>query len=265
MLSRWLGVRPWVWLATLLVLLFVVQQSPLGRQIGPRVNLFFTPLVSALQAPAAWWQDISQWFVGRVQLQREMLDLRQRVQQQSFIEQDRDALRAENLQLRSLLGLPELPDYDWHAAKVLGRSPDKMSQRLMLKAQAQIRPDDAVASSEGLVGLVDSVSGHLAVVRTILDASLAVPATLPGSGLAVLVRGQGERLMVDFVPFEHAPPVGSVLVTSGAGGLFPPGIPLARIVRIRAVAGSVFAEVEAEPTAHWRRDAWLSVASQQQS
>ncbi|HCS12756.1 MAG: rod shape-determining protein [Zetaproteobacteria bacterium CG06_land_8_20_14_3_00_59_53] len=261
---RWLGIRPWIWLATLLVLLVAVQQSPLGQQLGPRVNLFFTPLVGALQAPGIWWNDISQWFTGRVQIQHELLDLRRRVQQQSFIEQERDALRAENIQLRSLLALPELPDYIWHAAKVLGRSPDKMSQRLMLKAQMQINPDDAVASSEGLVGLVDSVSGHLAVVRTILDASLAVPATLPGSGLAVLVRGQGERLLVDFVPFDKAPEAGSVLVTSGAGGIFPPGIPLARILSVRAVAGSVFADVEAEPTAHWRRDAWLSVASQQQ-
>ncbi|PIS19781.1 MAG: rod shape-determining protein [Zetaproteobacteria bacterium CG12_big_fil_rev_8_21_14_0_65_55_1124] len=263
MSRRWLGVRPWIWLATLFVLLLFVQQSPLGQQIGPRANLFFAPLVSALQAPAIWWQDISQWFIGRDQLQSEVLDLRKRVQQQSFVEQERDALRAENMQLRSLLVLPELPDYIWHAAKVLGRSPDKMSQRLMLKAQTQIHADDAVASSEGLVGVVDSVSGHLAVVRTILDASLAVPATQPGSGLAVLVRGQGERLLVDFVPVEQAPPVGSVLMTSGSGGIFPPGIPVARIVSIRPVAGSVFAEVEAEPTAHWRRDAWLSIASQQ--
>lgn len=261
---RWLGVRPWVWLATILVLMYVVQQSPLGKQLGPRVNLFFIPLVSALQAPSTWWNEISQWFVDRGQLQHELLDLRQRVQQQAYVQQERDALRAENIQLRSLLDLPELSEYHWHAAKVLGRSPDKMSQRLMLKALAPIHSDDAVASSEGLVGLVDSVSGQLAVVRTILDASLAVPATLPGSGLAVLVRGQGERLLVDFVPLEKAPATGSVLVTSGAGGIFPPGIPLARIVSIQPVAGSVFAEVAAEPTANWRRDAWLSIATPEQ-
>jgi rod shape-determining protein MreC len=51
-------------------------------------------------------------------------------------------------------------------------------------------------------------------------------------------------------------------VTSGSGGIFPSGIPVARIMRIEPIVGSVFAEVEAEPTAHWRRDAWLSIASQ---
>lgn len=262
MRRRWLGARPWILLATLFVLLFVVQQSPIGKKFGPRVDLFLSPLVRALQAPAVWWQEFSQWFIESKQLQREVLDLRQRVQLQSSVEQERDALRAENLQLRRLLSLPSVPDYAWHAAKVLGRSPDTMSQRLMLEAEVQVRPDDAVASRDGLVGLIDSVSGRMAVVRTILDASLAVPVTVPGTGLAALVRGQGEHLMVDFVPMKHAPQAGSILVTSGAGGLFPPGLPVARILSIRPVAGSVFAEVEAEPTAHWRRDAWLSIASQ---
>ncbi len=261
---RWLGVRPWIWFAALLLLLLLMQQTPLGKQAGPRLNLFLAPLVSALQAPAVWWQGISQWFVDRSHLQSEVLDLRQRVQQQSHIEQERFALRAENAQLRGLLGLKGLPGYEWHVVQVLGRSPDKMSQRLILKAQSRIYVDDTVASSEGLVGLVDSTSGHLAVVRTILDASLAVPVTLPGSGLAALVRGQGEHLQVEFVPMEYAPAAGSVLVTSGAGGMFPPGIPVARILHIRSVAGSVFADVDAIPAAHWRREAWLSVASHQQ-
>jgi len=261
---RWLALRPWLWLALLLILLFATQQLPLGKQLGPRLNLFFAPLVNVWQAPGIWWTDVSQWFVDNQHLQKELLEKRQQVQRQAFIRQERDALRAENAQLRALLGIQGLTGFDWHAAKVLGRSPDKMSQRLILRTDAKISADDAVASSEGLVGLVDSVSGHLAVVRTILDASLAVPVTLPGSGLAALVRGQGEQLTVEFVPQAHAPPRGSVLVTSGAGGMFPPGIPVAHILRIHKVAGSVFAEVEAEPAAHWRRDAWLSVAASKQ-
>jgi len=261
---RWLALRPWLWLAALLVLLFAIQQFQFGKQLGPRLNLFFAPLVSAWQAPGIWWTDASQWFVDNKRLQKELLDKRQQVQRQAFIRQERDSLRAENAQLRALLGLQGLTGFDWHAAKVLGRSPDKMSQRLILRTEAKISADDAVASSEGLVGLVDSVSGNLAVVRTILDASLAVPVTLPGSGLAALVRGQGEQLTVEFIPQAHAPPRGSVLVTSGAGGMFPPGIPVAHVLHIHSVPGSVFADVEAEPAAHWRRDAWLSVAASKQ-
>ena len=258
---RWLGLRPWIWLAALLVILLVLQQTPVGKQIGPRLTLFFTPLVSALQAPANWWDQTRLWFENSRHLQQENLRLHRLVQQQASLRLERDALRAENVRLRGLLDLGGLPGFDWHAARVLGRSPDKKSQRLILQTRSKVSRDDVVASSEGLVGLVDSVNGHHVVVRTILDASLAVPVSMPGTDIAALARGQGDRLMVEFIVHEKAPPSGSILYTSGAGGLFPPGIPVARIRSIHEVPGSVFAEVEAEPAAHWRRDAWLSIAT----
>jgi len=255
--TRRLQLRLWAGIAIGLTTLYALQQLPLGQKI----NLFVSPLVSTLQMPVHWWQDISLWLIEKNQLQSENMSLQEALQQQAGTRQELRSLRIENAQLRGLLELKSLPGFHWRAAKVLGRSPDKMSQRLLLRTQGKIGRGDVAASSEGLVGLVDAVHGQDAVVRTILDASLAVPVTLSGSGLAALVRGQGETLRVEFIPFEHAPPETSILITSGAGGVFPPGIPVARITRIHPIPGSLFAEVNAEPVAHWRRDAWLSVAS----
>jgi len=256
--TRRLQLRLWAGIAIGLITLYAIQQLPIGQKI----NLFVSPLVSALQTPVHWWQDINLWLAEKNRLRIENQGLQEALQRQAGTRQELRSLRAENAQLRSLLGLEGLPGFRWRTAKVLGRSPDKMSQRLLLRTQGKIGRGDVAASGEGLVGLVDAVHGQRAVVRTILDASLAVPVTLPGgSGLAALVRGQGETLRVEFIPFEHAPPKASILVTSGAGGVFPPGIPVARITRIHAVSGSIFAEVDAKPVAHWRRDAWLSVAS----
>ncbi len=255
--TRWLKIRLWAGIVAGLMLLFFIQQLPLGQTI----DLLMSPLVNALQTPAHWWQDINLWFTRQQYLQAENLHLRGTVQQQAGAQQEIRALRAENLRFRALLGLKALPGYRWHAARVLGRSPDRKSQRLLLRAQNTISRGDVVVSSEGLVGLVDRVQGKYAVVRTILDASMAVPVTLPGSTLAAFVRGQGETLRVKFVPFKYAPPETSILITSGAGGVFPPGIPVARIMYIHKVAGSIFADVSARPVAHWRRDAWLSIAS----
>ena len=256
----WIKIRLWTGIVAGLILLFFVQQLPLGQKI----DLFISPLVVALQAPARWWQDINLWLTGRQHLQDENLHLREALQRQAGARQELYALRAENIQFRALLGLKALPGYRWHAARVLGRSPDKKSQRLLLRPRNTISRGDVVASSAGLVGLIDTVQGRYAVVRTILDASMAVPVTLPGSGLAAFVRGQGEALRVKFILFKHAPPTASTLVTSGAGGVFPPGIPVARIMRVHKIPGSIFAEVDARPVAHWRRDAWLAIASRQE-
>ncbi len=254
---RWWRLRWWAGALAGLATLYAIQPLP----IGPRLDLDLFPLVDALQAPARWWRATRLWFTNQSRLTEENRRLRAALERQAGARQELNALRAENRQLRALLKLKDIPGFRWRAAKVLGRSPDQMSQRLLLFTQADASAGDVVVSRNGLVGLVSETRGRRAAVRTILDASLSAPVTLPGRRLAALVRGQGERLRVDFVPLADAPPPGSVLVTSGAGGVFPPGIPVARVTRVRPVAGSLFAEVEAEPVATWRRDAWLSIAS----
>lgn len=252
-------IRLWAGIVAGLITLFTLQQLPIGQNI----TLLISPLISTLQIPSRWWQEINLWMTDRNYLQTDNLNLRKTLQRQSGALQELRSLRVENTQLRALLKLGGLPGFHWHAAKVFGRSPDKMSRRLLLHTQGTINRGDVVISSEGLVGIVDTVQNRRAVVRTILDASLAVPVTIQGSSLAVMIRGQGETLRVKFIPFKHAPPENSVLVTSGAGGVFPPGIPVAHITRIHIRPGSIFADVEAAPAAHWRRDTWLSIASKE--
>jgi rod shape-determining protein MreC len=256
LLGRW-RIRWWAGLLLGLSLLYVIQPLPLGQ----RIDLYLFPLVDALQAPVRWWEHARLWLTRQQQLTAENRQLREALERQAGNRQELRALRAENRQLRALLKLKDIRGFHWRAAQVLGRSPDEMSQRLLLLAQESPPTGSIVVSRDGLVGLVAETRGRRAVVRTILDASLSVPVTLPGSRLAALVRGQGERLRVDFVPLADAPAPGRALVTSGAGGVFPPGIPVARVTRVRPVAGSLFAEVEADPVASWRRDAWLSIAS----
>jgi len=216
-------------------------------------------VVDVLHAPMQLVDSWSRWFEVRARLLEENARLRLRLEQQTAIVQRANALAEENRQLRALLHITRLQGFHWHAAKVLGRSPDVMSQRLILRT-SRAGVDDVVISSEGLVGLVARADGDHAVVRTILDASLAVPVTLPGSALAGLARGQGDALTIDFLPWAQVPKPGTVLYTSGAGGMFPPGIAVARITRVRPVPGRMFAHVEAVPMAHWQRDNWLAIA-----
>jgi len=250
------SLRLFAWLVLAALLLVSLQQLPIGQ----RLNLAMAPLISALQAPGRWWQEFSLWFDDSQQLQADYQKATIQLEKQSALIQEVTSLREENRQLRALLSIEQLKGYHWHAAKVQGRSPDKMSQRLILLVN-DAKPDDVIVSSDGLVGLVDEARSGSAVVRTILDASIAVPVTVSHSPLAALLRGEGDRLIVDFVPIEQAPAVGTLLQTSGAGGIFPPGLPAARITSVTPLPGQVFAQVRAVPVAHWQRESWLAMAS----
>ncbi len=251
--------RAYVWWVSIFFIVVVLSfKLPVGQQL----NLMFAPLLHAVQAPARWYQEFSLWFDDAQTLQARLLKLEKQVQQQQAVQQLSTTLSDENKQLRQLLNISQIEHYIWRAAGVVSRGPEQKSRRLMLEIDGT-HADDVVVSKEGLVGLVDSASHHHAVIRTILDASVTVPVTMQNSRLAGLVRGAGEDLTVDFVPIDIAPEVGDVLITSGAGGVFPAGLPVAKVTKVKPIEGGVFAQVSASPIAAWQRDAWLAVATKE--
>jgi rod shape-determining protein MreC len=251
--------RSQLWLIIVVAILFFFTASRYANSSW--FMLIMSPALDALHEPVQWWQSANAWFLERESLQRQFLDSQKQLQQQAALIQEAATLREENRQLRNILDIVGITGYHWHAAKVSGRSPENMSRQIIIQVYGA-SPDSVIVSSEGLVGLVDKVSASHATVRTIFDASITVPVTIPGTALAAVSRGLGDRLSIDFVPRDIAPRVGAVLYTSGAGGLFPAGIAVARIIDVQPVPGQLFARITAEPIAHWRRDNWLAVASQ---
>lgn len=251
--SRFKNAYVW-WVSIFLIIILLSFKYPVGQQL----QLTIAPLLHAVQAPVRWYQDFSLWLKDSGDLQSSYTTLRESHAKQQTLAMEVEALRAENIQLRTFLNIQQIQSYEWRVARVISRGPELKSRRLMVEIQ-QAQNDDVIVSQEGLVGLVAQTSDTHAVVRTILDASVTVPVTMFESDLAALVRGDGEHLRVDFVPLIKAPQIGDILITSGAGGVFPAGLPVAKVEKVTAIDGGVFAEVVASPVASWQRDAWLAI------
>ncbi len=246
------------WAAVFIFIVLITFKYPVGQKL----SLAAAPIVRAVQEPFFWAEKLSLWFADRSKLQHKLLNLQDKVLQQRFLLQQIAVVKEENSQLKRLLHVVNIDGYVWQVARVLSRSLEEKSRRLMIQT-LRVDRDDIVISHEGLVGLVDESLSNYAVVRTILDASIAVPVTKKGSQLAALVRGDGEHLQVDFIPRDKAPEVGDILVSSGAGGVFPAGLPVATVEKVKAVPGGVFVKVIATPVAYWQRDMWLAVVSKE--
>jgi len=242
-----------------LILFVVIFTIALKSPAGQALNIAMAPLLHMVQAPVRWYQEFDLWFEQSSDLQSRLTILKEKHAQQQPLMMELATLRVENASLKQLLQLKQLDDYVWRAARVISRGQEEKSRRLMLHIEAA-HEDDVVASNEGLVGLIVRSELNHAVVRTILDASLAVPVTMKNKSLSGLVRGDGNHLLVDFIPVAKAPQVGEVLITSGAGGLFPAGLPVAVVQEVNVIEGGVFAEIIANPVSHWQRDAWLAIA-----
>jgi len=159
-----------------------------------------------------------------------------------YLEERQRLLSDENNRLRAMLGLKQSLAYTTEAATVIARSPDNWSSYLVVDKGGRdgIAVDmpvvTGVAAMDGqgpvvgsVVGRVASVSDHTAVVRLLTDASSGIGAMLDGKKDAGVILGQGSSasaLVMEFFSRDAAVAPGDTVITSGLGGVFPPGLPI---------------------------------------
>jgi rod shape-determining protein MreC len=116
--------------------------------------------------------------------------------------------------------------------------------------------------ADGLMGQVIRVGQHSSHALLITDATHAVPVQALRSGVRGLAEGTGalNRLVVRHIAATTDIQEGDTLVTSGLGGLFPSGYPVATVQTIVRQPGSSFSQVIAVPIAHLDRGRHVMLA-----
>jgi rod shape-determining protein MreC len=109
----------------------------------------------------------------------------------------------------------------------------------------------AIVDADGLVGQVIRTGRNTAQAVLISDPDHALPVEVSRNGLRTIAVGTGEfdRLDLPFLPNNADIQPGDLLVTSGLGGAFPPGYPVAVVATIDRIPQEPFAAVTARPSA----------------
>lgn len=142
-------------------------------------------------------------------------------------------LEAENNALRSLTNFRDDAAVNFVSARVIADAGTTYTDSILLDAGADdgIRAGQAVLSGEGLVGRITEVGNSTARVLLITDIASRIPVRMAESGYNAVLKGRGDGLpMVDYLPHDAQIRVSEFLLTSGIGGVFPAGLPVARIV-----------------------------------
>lgn len=173
-----------------------------------------------------YWDAASQ----NAELKRERRALLQRMVEARAINQ-------ENQQLRAALQLREHVRDTVATGRIVGSSFNSPRRFAILSAGAKdgVRESMPVRSADGLVGRIVDVGQLASRVLLISDRTSIVPARLLRGGIPVIAQGRGDGtievrpLEVGRNPFRR----GDMIVTSGTGGLYPPRVPVARVVRLK--------------------------------
>lgn len=183
-------------------------------------------------------------------LERENLALRG--QMQRFL-----ALQAENSRLRDLLGSSFKVNDRVLVAELLQVELDPYRQQVLVdKGTASgVYIGQPVLDANAVMGQVVVANPVTATVLLITDADHALPVQINRNGLRTIAIGTGRvnQLRLPHLPKNADVRVGDLLVTSGMGGVFPAGYPVAQIVEVADDPNSSFATVHAVPTARLDR------------
>ena len=168
-----------------------------------------------------------------------------------------DALVQENAELRGLKqALPPVADR-WLAAEVVNVELNALSHRLLINRGSRngVFKGQAVMDGAGILGQTTRVGPWSSEVILVTDPEHAIPVQIERTGLRTIAEGTGdtEALGLPFLPANADVKVGDVLITSGLGGVFPEGYPVAKVTEIRHDAVQPLAQIRATPLSHLDR------------
>ena len=162
-------------------------------------------------------------------------------------------LAQENRELRGLLTMRERLPTGAQGAEILYQLPDSYRQRIVIDAgDAQgVQPGSPVMDGYGVLGQVSRVYGATAEVTLLTDRQQAIPVINTRTGQRSLAYGLPDSRQIElrFESVNTEAEVGDILTTSGIDGIYPPGLPVAKIAAVSTRDGSGFARIVCEPMA----------------
>lgn len=227
------------------------------ESVRDTLSLISSPLVylASLPPKAANW--VMSLFVERARLEERI----QGLEETSLLLHSRllqmEALEAENMRLRDLLGSSIKIGDRVLIAELMAVDLDPYRQQVVINkgSTSGVYEGQPVLDAFAVMGQVVRVTPLTATVLLITDASHALPVQVNRNGLRTIAAGTGlvNRLELNHVPKNADIREGDLLVTSGLGGRFPVGYPVAKVAEVRNEPGKPFATVTAVPTAHLER------------
>lgn len=145
------------------------------------------------------------------------------------------AVAVENARLKRLLGIVEAGRPPVATARLVSSSGTSIRRFAMLSAglTSGVRIGMPVRGPDGLIGRVAGAGAISARVQLITDGGTVVPVKRAADGLPAIATGLGDgRIEIRTLGAESNPfRPGDIFLTSGAGGVYPPDLPVARVTR----------------------------------
>ncbi len=239
--------------ALALVLMVADSRFQLMQPARAALALVLQPLQRLLLTPVDAWETAGDYLRGTERaMAAEDLAKRQLAQQAERLSRA-GALQAENERLRKLLGLQPSLTVPAVAAEILFEAPDPYSRRVVIDRGATqgIAAGSPVINEAGVLGQVTRVYPLSAEVTLLTDKDATIPLLNERTQMrnAAAGRADGSGMELRFLAANADVKVGDLMTTSGLDGIYPPGLPVAKVTTVDRRGDSSFAQVQLAPIA----------------
>lgn len=220
-----------------------------------------SPLYYVSNFPLSAFNELNDLSAKHQALLDENVLLKEQLQMQQSDLVRLDSLKKENDELRTLLGSPLRNDEYKKVAQVLLVDANPYSYQITLDKGTRegVFVGQPVVDEKGVVGQIFKTAYNTSRAILICDSQHAIPVQVLRNGITMVAVGNGcnNDLLLDFLPNNVDIQVGDVLVTSGLGGRFPKGYPVATVSSVKVDMHDSTPVISATPTADLKRLRYL--------
>ncbi|MDQ2137905.1 rod shape-determining protein MreC [Alcaligenaceae bacterium A4P071] len=215
------------------------------------------PFQRVVLLPRDGVQTVYEWMNAASLIRNENEALQRQRIELSQVASHAAQLAAENAQLRRLLGISDTTAQSAVVVEVLYEPPNSFNQRLVFNkgSNAGIAPGMPVIDEGGVVGQIIRVTPMTAEAALVTDEQVSIPVQILRNGLRLIAFGgdSAGEMEVRYLAANADIRQGDTIVTSGVGGLFPAGLPVAKVDSVERDTASGFARAVVQPLAHPER------------
>lgn len=239
--------------------LFLMVADTRLQLTGPLRQVVATvlyPLQWVMLQPVEFVGRGSGYFQALQEAQTDAAAARRQLADLSLRANQTDHLLQENARLRQLLDLRQRVATPFVTAEVIYDTADPFTRRVVIDrgSLAGVPLGAPVLDEAGVLGQVTRLFPMVSEVTLLVDRDQAIPVLNLRTGARAVaygdpVVGHGGGMELRFMPVNADVREGDLLSTSGVDGLYPPGLPVARVQRVERRADSAFARIYCEPVA----------------
>jgi len=233
-----------------LVMMGVDYRQQILKNIKSKFSIVTSPITYLINLPADIFINLKDTFISKNLLKEKIETLEQANHILSIAVQENKLLTSENKLLRNTLKIKKDFNIVGVTAEIILPNIKNGHSIITINkgSKNNIKIGSAVINNAGLVGQIINTSESYSEVMPITSEDYAVPAIMNNSKENIILYGNGNgELEIPLFPSSSSILINDNFVTSGAGGLYPKGINIGRVVEIKSTTSPKFNSIMITP------------------